>query len=91
VRDRAIIVHIQPVRAVIQWNRMLLFTAGHDAVYTNLSPSLREYLFLQQSPGSHALPFEFCALEALLIFVCEAFERRVADLAPCIEAGIHIF
>lgn len=94
VRERAVIVHIEPVRAVIQWNRMLLFTAGHDHVYTTLSPSLKEYLFLQASPATHmavglALPFEFRALEALLIYVCETFERRVSELSPSIESGYY--
>lgn len=51
---------------------------------------------MQASPATHmavglALPFEFRALEALLIYVCETFERRVSELSPTIEAGTLSF
>lgn len=85
------IVHIEPVRAVIQWNRMLLFTGTKDVDnIASLSPMLREYL--SQAPTANqtgaALPFEFRALEALLIYVCETYEQQVQEVSPQIEAGM---
>ena len=81
-RERAIVVHLLHVRAVIEVDRMTLFDAEHPAVEAFL-PHLQARLAVSsRSPPA----FELRALEAVLVDVCNTLTRDTNTLSPQIEA-----
>jgi len=93
VRDKALIVHVATIRAIVQWDKILLFHTEFDADEAFIT-LLREQITVSSIPlhlqvSSQMLPFEFRALEAILIYACDFFDKQVSSLQPAIDAEIR--
>eukprot|EP00164_Ancoracysta_twista_P015785 GFYU01026220.1.p1 GENE.GFYU01026220.1~~GFYU01026220.1.p1 ORF type:complete len:442 (-),score=54.52 GFYU01026220.1:127-1410(-) len=80
VREKAILVRLQHVKAIILSNQTLLFDPRHPDVAAFI-PILDARL--RDSNGNQ--PYEFRALEAILEEVCDLFERHVQVMSPSIH------
>jgi magnesium transporter len=79
-RPGVIILHIEPVQAIIQHNRILVFGIGKDPFLQKLS-----FRLPYRINRSTASSFEFKALEAVLIELVEQMDAKARDLEPEIE------
>ncbi|KAK4536339.1 hypothetical protein CDCA_CDCA08G2364 [Cyanidium caldarium] len=87
VRDQAILAVLDNhIRAAIQCNRLFLF----DAACTRGQQAARIVAqHLQSAVADDYCPFEFAALEALLIAACHDLEVGFARLEPLIAAELN--
>lgn len=74
VRDTTIVIHIEHIRALVQANRVVLFDPAHPAVQSFI-PILKERL----TDVNYPLPYEFRALEAILVNVCSSLVRKAPN------------
>jgi hypothetical protein len=80
-RPHVIIFHIEPVQAIIQYNRVMLFNLGRaDPLLAKVKARLPWRI-----NKSTASTFEFKVLEALLIELVEQMDETARELEPVIE------
>ncbi|CAK4079729.1 unnamed protein product [Aphanomyces euteiches] len=76
VRQQAILVNCDPVRAVIMRDVMLIFLPdGADSLVYHLKTNMKVHLV-------DAAAFEFAALEAILATLCHLFSTECAKIIP---------
>lgn len=85
VREKALIVQMTTIRTVIQWDKLLIFGGHEDEKVTEAVVFfLRD--FISNAPDkeqAQALPFEFRALEAILIHTCDVLDKQVRFFDNC--------
>lgn len=79
VREEAMLVSLESVRAIILFDRMFLFDPDNDNVKASLWHIEKS---LAQGYESNFSPFEFRALEGILIHTCTILERDFARIEP---------
>eukprot|EP00177_Eucheuma_denticulatum_P008513 GFKZ01015488.1.p1 GENE.GFKZ01015488.1~~GFKZ01015488.1.p1 ORF type:complete len:258 (-),score=31.80 GFKZ01015488.1:1430-2203(-) len=79
-RESGIIIHLAYVRVIIVADRVIVFDPVNPAVEAFL-PRLQSKL---DSPG-HPMPFEFRAVEAVLVEVCRSFNGTIGTLIPSLD------
>lgn len=79
-RQNGIIIHLAHVRIIVLADRVLVFDPVNPAVEAFI-PSLQARL---DSPY-HPMPFEFRALEAVLVDVCTSFNSTIGTLIPTLD------
>lgn len=79
-RQNGIILHLAHVRVIVLADRVLVFDPINPAVEMFI-PKLQTRL---DSPF-HPMPFEFRAVEAVLIEVCTSFNSTIATLIPSLD------
>lgn len=82
VREDAIVVSLEDVRAIILHNKMLVFDADNSAVRTPIR-FIRKRLINNMEDAF--MPFEFRALEGILIYVCSILEKAFLDIDPFLK------
>eukprot|EP00002_Diphylleia_rotans_P037210 TRINITY_DN8292_c0_g1_i2.p1 TRINITY_DN8292_c0_g1~~TRINITY_DN8292_c0_g1_i2.p1 ORF type:complete len:341 (+),score=70.18 TRINITY_DN8292_c0_g1_i2:134-1156(+) len=83
VREGAIVVNLEHIKAIIKHDTVLLFDYGHPSVQSFIpvmSLALKESI---SAPGTYS-PYEFRALEAILTNVCAYMQRQLQTLTPAI-------
>lgn len=79
VRDEALVVSIESVRAVILSDRMFIFDPDNDNVQTSLWHIEKR---LAHNIEDAFMPFEFRALEGILIHACLVLETDLGAIDP---------
>jgi magnesium transporter len=82
VRQNALVVSLEPVRAIIMHNKVYLFDPDNPEVQRPI-----RYIQQRLSDGVHNveeafMPFEFRALEGILIHSCIRLEKEFAGIEP---------
>uniref|UniRef100_K3WKQ0 Magnesium transporter n=1 Tax=Globisporangium ultimum (strain ATCC 200006 / CBS 805.95 / DAOM BR144) TaxID=431595 RepID=K3WKQ0_GLOUD len=86
LRNQAILINADPVRAIIMRNTCLVFVPdGADSLLSILRESFREAT-TQTDQGE--APYEFKALEALLSTLCRYFETDYEKRAPVVSTAL---
>ncbi|KAF0718629.1 Aste57867_1564 [Aphanomyces stellatus] len=76
VRQQAILVNCDPIRAVIMRNVMMVFLPdGADSLIQYLKTGMKEHL-------AEASTFEFAAVEAILATICRIFSLECEKIIP---------
>ncbi|EQC36159.1 hypothetical protein SDRG_06274 [Saprolegnia diclina VS20] len=82
VRRGAILVNADPIRAIIMQNNCVIFLQeGAEGVIPLLESNFKEF-------DSQDHPFEFTALESLLLTICTILEKDSARVLPQAQAAI---
>lgn len=94
VRQNALVISLEKVRALVLYDRILLFDAlatDGSGVVTDLVRYLKSYLS-RYNICSHAffVPFEFRALDAILEYACDSLTRDFSAINPRIRATLAI-
>jgi magnesium transporter len=85
LRNQAILINADPVRAIIMRNTCLVFVPdGADSLLSILRESFREATHPEQGDA----PYEFKALEALLSTLCRYFETDYEKRAPVVSSAL---
>jgi magnesium transporter len=79
-RDAGIIVHLEHIRVIVTPDKVLIFDPANPAVEAFV-PRLQRRLL---SP-SHPMPFEFRAVEGLLVDVCASLNAQLGTLTPATD------
>jgi magnesium transporter len=79
-RDAGIIVHLEHVRVIVTPDKVLVFDPGNPDVEAFV-PRLQRRLL---SP-SHPMPFEFRAVEGVLVDVCSSLNAQLGALTPATD------
>lgn len=79
-RQNAIIINLAHVRIIVLADRALVFDPVNPAIELFI-PRLQKRL---DSPG-HPMPFEFRAVEAVLVDVCASFNSTLGTLIPSVD------
>lgn len=79
-RQSGIIIHLAHVRVIVLADRVLAFDPTNPAVEYFL-PKLQRRL----DAPSHPMPFEFRAIEAVLVEVVSTFNARIGTLIPSLD------
>lgn len=87
VRHSAIVVSLEGLRAIILYNKMLLF----DPIRTETKQLLQvsKKCILANPDADNPQPFEFNALEGILIFLAMRLEKEFDKLKPEIDMYVH--
>ncbi|KYQ88383.1 putative mitochondrial rna splicing protein [Tieghemostelium lacteum] len=88
VRDKAILLSIGSIRAIIQHNRLILFETQNQSIQEQVLSDIRESL--QYKYESMPLPFEFKVFEAILDFVCRKLETEYKRMQNLIEKELQL-
>ena len=88
VRENALVISLEEVRALVFFDRMLLFDVNKPSV-VDLTRYLGSFLG-GISAAQHAfyVPFEFRALDAILEYACYRLARDFAAVQPKIQAAL---
>lgn len=87
VRHSAIVVSLEGIRAIIFWNKMLMFDSRRAE--TKELASIAQKCVMSTPDEENPQPFEFNALEGILISLAVRLEREFDNLKPAIESYIH--
>lgn len=79
VREDAMVVSLESVRAIILHNRMLIFEPDNEKVQNAIWYVKKR---LANDIEDAFLPFEFRALEGILVFACTVLERDFIGIEP---------
>lgn len=79
-RESGIIINLAHVRVIVLAERVLVFDPLNPAV-EHFIPRLQARL----DSRDHPMPFEFRAVEAVLVDVCAAFNSTIATLIPSLD------
>lgn len=79
VRDDAMVVSLEGVRAIILHNKLFVFDADNEMVPTSVR-FIRKRLV--NNVEDVFMPFEFRALEGILIYICAVLEREFLGIEP---------
>lgn len=85
VREEALVVSLESVRAIILCDRMFIFDPDNDKVKKSLW-----HIKKRLGPGIEDvfLPFEFRALEGILIHACIVLEHDFTDIEPQLRSTL---
>lgn len=84
-RPAGIIMHLEHIRVIVTTDRVLVFDPANPDVDAFI-PRLQRRLL---SP-SHPMPFEFRAIEGVLVDVCSSLNTKLGNLMPSIERVLDI-
>jgi Mg2+ and Co2+ transporter CorA len=85
VRHNAILVSLEQIRAVILYNKLFLFDPDNPKVQRAVKViSERLGKTVERDMDMTSMPYEFCALEGILVNVCMNLEKDFASLEPTI-------
>mmetsp|Transcript_1556 Transcript_1556/g.3917 ORF Transcript_1556/g.3917 Transcript_1556/m.3917 type:complete len:391 (+) Transcript_1556:258-1430(+) len=85
VRHNAILVSLEQIRAVILYNKLFLFDPDNPKVQRAVKIiSERLAKIVERDIDMTSMPYEFCALEGILVNVCMSLEKDFASLEPTI-------
>lgn len=87
VRHSAYVVSLEGIRAIIFWNKMYMFDTRRAE--TKELASIAQKCVTSTPDVDNPQPFEFNALEGILIFIAVRLERVFNDLKPEIDTYIH--
>lgn len=87
VRHSALVVSLEGLRAIILHNKMFLFDPTNDR--TRQLVFIAKQSVLARPDAENPQPFEFKALEGILIFLAMGLEREFGSLKPEIEMYLH--
>lgn len=87
VRHSALVVSLEGLRSIILHNKMFLFDPTNER--TRQSVFIVKQSILSKPDVENPQPFEFRALEGILIFLAMGLEREFATLKPEIETYLH--
>lgn len=87
VRHSAIVVSLESLRAIILFNKMFLFDPAREE--TRQLVMLARKCVLTNPEGDNPQPFEFNALEGILIFVAVRLEKEFGSFKPEIDKYLH--
>lgn len=87
VRHSAIVVSLEGIRAIILFNKIFLFDPSHEDTSELLD--LARKCVLQNPDSDNPQPFEFNALEAILIFAAMRLEKEFENLESQIKVYLH--
>lgn len=79
VREEALVVSLEPIRAIILSDRMFLFNPDYDKVKNSLFNIEKR---LSYNTEDAFMPFEFRALEGILIHTCLVLESEFLAIEP---------
>lgn len=79
-RNAGIIVHLEHIRVIVTKDKVLVFDPANPDVEAFI-PRLQRRLL---SP-SHPMPFEFRAIEGVLVDLCSSLNSQLGNLTPSIE------
>eukprot|EP00177_Eucheuma_denticulatum_P006144 GFKZ01011208.1.p1 GENE.GFKZ01011208.1~~GFKZ01011208.1.p1 ORF type:complete len:534 (-),score=55.41 GFKZ01011208.1:492-2093(-) len=79
VREDAMVVSLEGVRAIILHNKLFVFDADNEMVHTSVR-FIRKRLV--NNVEDLFMPFEFRALEGILIYICAVLEREFLGIEP---------
>lgn len=79
VREEALVVSLEPIRAIILSDRMFLFNPDYDKVKNSLFNIEKR---LSYNTEDAFMPFEFRALEGILIHTCLILESEFLAIEP---------
>lgn len=87
VREEALVVSLEPIRAIILSDRLFVFNPDH--------PKVKNALFNIEKRLSHNtddmfMPFEFRALEGILIHICLVLESDFLAIEPVLRNTLGI-
>lgn len=88
VRHSAIVVSLDGLRAIILYNKMFIFDPGREESQ-ELCKFARKCVIRIAADGDRAQPFEFNALEGILIFVAMRLEKEFDEFKPYMESYMH--
>lgn len=87
VRHSALVVSLEGIRAIIFWNKMYMFDTRRPE--TKELASIAQKCVTSTPDVDNPQPFEFNALEGILIFIAVRLERVFNDLKVEIDMYIH--
>lgn len=87
VRHSAFVVSLEGIRAIIFWNKMYMFDTRRSE--TQELASIAQKCVTSTLDVDNPQPFEFNALEGILIFIAVRLERVFNDMKPEIDTYIH--
>lgn len=85
VREEALVVSLESVRAIILTDRMFLFDPDNEKVKTSLWNVRKR---LTHNHEDAFMPFEFRALEGILIHACSFLERDFTAIEPDLRSTL---
>lgn len=88
VRHTAIVVSLDGLRAIILFNKMFVFEPGREESQ-QLMQVASKCVTRMATDGDRPQPFEFHALEGLLIFVAMRLDREFSQFKPYVEVYLH--
>lgn len=88
VRHTAIVVSLDGLRAIILFNKMFVFEPGREESH-QLMEVASKCVTRMATDGDRPQPFEFHALEGLLIFVAMRLDREFSQFKPYVEVYLH--
>lgn len=87
VRHSALVVSLEGLRAIILYNKMFLFDPTRQETQHLVFVAKRS--ILADPDAENPQPFEFKALESILIFLSMGLDREFSELKPKIDNYLH--
>ncbi|KAN0003544.1 hypothetical protein ACTFIZ_009699 [Dictyostelium cf. discoideum] len=89
VRDKVILISIGCVRAIVQYNRVLLFDTANTQIKDETALGIHESL-TSQGTEYLPLPFEFKVFESILDLICRKLEFEFRRMQSLIEKELQM-